>query len=90
MFHWGAPTFRGRRSNFFQGWGGHTNANFYRNPYNLLFSGRSRPPIPPSGSAHAMTLVHIACQKSGNLTRGTGGEGHDWRVKGQKEILDRP
>ena len=55
-----------RGSNIFQGGGGGgggpifssgggPNANYYRNPYNLLFSrgGGSGPPIPPLGSMHA-------------------------------------
>ena len=42
----------------FQGGGGGPNANFYRNPYNLLFSrGWGGPdPYPPSGSAHGLLL----------------------------------
>ena len=51
----GATFFRGGGGGGqFQGGGGGPNANFYRNPYNLLFSGGGvRTPYSPSGSAHA-------------------------------------
>ena len=44
---WGSTIFQGWGSNLFQGGGG-PNANFYRNPYNLLFSsGGVRTHYPP-------------------------------------------
>ena len=40
-------------SNFFQGMGGGgPNANFYRNPYIVIFQGECPDPLSPSGSAH--------------------------------------
>ena len=59
----GGPLFPGVEVQHFQGLG--SNANFYRNPYNLLFSRGGGPdPLSPSGSVHYHSPASGECSGS--------------------------
>ena len=58
----GGPLFPGVEVQHFQGGG--SNANFYRNPYNLLFSRGGPDPLSPSGSVHYHSPASGQCSGS--------------------------